>query len=104
MHTCPQYFRLLLFELLKEISSASKCHIFFFIVIYGIAPTMAKGKQDSKASDKNAGAKSAKGKGKGDSKEKDSKPTKGASSINVRHILVRPAHFVHPPPRGRFLK
>lgn len=43
---------------------------------------MAKGKNDSKAADKGAGSKAGKG------KEKESKP-KGASSINVRHILVR---------------
>ena len=47
---------------------------------------MGKDKQDNKSADKGTGGKA----GKGKEKEKESKP-KGASSINVRHILVRPA-------------
>ncbi|KAB5558429.1 peptidyl-prolyl cis-trans isomerase PIN4 [Coniochaeta sp. 2T2.1] len=44
---------------------------------------MGKNKQETKSADK--GAKG--GKGKGKDEEKDSKSSKGAQSINVRHIL-----------------
>jgi hypothetical protein len=48
---------------------------------------MGKNKQDTKSADKGSGAKGGKGKGKGDD-DKDTKSSKGAQSINVRHILV----------------
>lgn len=48
---------------------------------------MAKSKQDTKSADKASGAKGGKGKSKGD-EAKDTKSSKGAQSINVRHILV----------------
>jgi hypothetical protein len=48
---------------------------------------MGKNKQDTKSTDKGPGGKGGKGKGKGDD-EKDTKSSKGAQSINVRHILV----------------
>lgn len=47
---------------------------------------MGKSKPDGKAADKGTGGKAGKG------KEKETKP-KGASSINVRHILVRPPAY-----------
>ena len=50
---------------------------------------MGKNKQDTKSSDKSSGGKSGKGKGKGDSGETETSKSKGAQSINVRHILVR---------------
>ncbi|KAH8909559.1 FKBP-like protein [Coniochaeta sp. PMI_546] len=47
---------------------------------------MGKNKQDTKSTDKGSGGKGGKGKGKADD-EKDNKSSKGAQSINVRHIL-----------------
>lgn len=48
---------------------------------------MGKSKQDSKPADKGPGGKGGKAKSKGD-EAKDNKSSKGAQSINVRHILV----------------
>lgn len=48
---------------------------------------MGKNKQDTKSTDKGSGGKGGKGKGKADD-EKDNKSSKGAQTINVRHILV----------------
>jgi len=55
---------------------------------------MGKSKQDTKAADKGSGSKGGKGKGKGDD-DKDTKSSKGAQSINVRHILVRLSYMCH---------
>lgn len=55
---------------------------------------MGKNKQETKSTDKGSGGKGGKGKGKADD-EKDTKSSKGAQSINVRHILVSPLTY-HP--------
>ncbi|KAL1869183.1 hypothetical protein VTK73DRAFT_3352 [Phialemonium thermophilum] len=47
---------------------------------------MGKNKSEGKSADKGSSGKAGKGKGKGESGDKESK-VKGASSINVRHIL-----------------
>ena len=59
---------------------------------------MGKSKQDTKSADKGSGSKGGKGKGKGDD-DKDTKSSKGAQSINVRHILVCLSQSIHGLPR-----
>jgi hypothetical protein len=51
------------------------------------------GKKDTKPADKGSGSKGGKGKGKGEADEKETKSSKGAQSINVRHILVSTSSY-----------